>query len=101
MMLLIVPLPLASRTLRPTMRGFGRDAGFPPLRIMTVAGNDARDVRAVAVVVIRQSAAVHEVHELIDALIAVRKQRRRVFVRSSCHAVMPESMTATPTPAPV
>ena len=51
----------------------GRDAGLLAVGIVSVAGDDARHVRAVAVVVVRSRLAVHEIDELGDALIAVRK----------------------------
>ena len=72
MMLLIVPLPLASSTFSDDERAPGAMPGLLAVRVVAVAGDDAGDVRAVAVVVVGLRAAVDEVDELRDALIAVR-----------------------------
>ena len=102
MMLLIVPLPLRVEHLQRDQAGIGRGAGLLAVRVVAVAGDDAGDVRAVAVVVVRRGPAVDEVDEHRDALVAVGIQLAvELFVRSSCQLVMPESITATPTPAPV
>ena len=50
--------------------------GLLAVRIESVPGNNAGDMRAVTVVVIRQRATVHEILEVGDALIAVRIKRR-------------------------
>ena len=69
--------------------------GARAARVEAVARDDAGDVRAVAVVVVRRRPAVDEIDE-VDR----RAARRRSPARSSCHAVTPESITATPTPVP-
>ena len=79
------------------MFAFGAIAGAVAVRVVAVAGDDAGDVRAVAPVVVLRGAVVDEVDERGDALAGCGWR----LVRSSCHGVMPESMTATPTPAPV
>ena len=56
----------------------GCHTGFLPARVVAVSGDDAGDVRAVPVVVVRQRLAVHEVDERRHTLIAVWIRRRRV-----------------------
>ena len=77
MMLLMVPLPFCVEHLERDDVRVGRDAALLAVRVVAVAGDDAGDVRAVAVVVVRERTAVDEVDELVDALIAVGKQLRR------------------------
>ena len=57
--------------------GIGRDPGVLPVRVEAVSGNDARHVRAVAVIVIRQRLAADEVDEGRHPLVAVRIERCR------------------------
>ena len=54
MTLLMVPVPFASSTFSDDQVGVGRDAGLLAVRVVAVAGDDAGDVRAVAVVVVRR-----------------------------------------------
>ena len=74
-----------------------RDRVARAVRVEAVAGDDAGDVRAVAPVVVGLRVAVDEIHELRDALALAdwRPSGRRAM------PVMPESMTATPMPAPL
>ena len=65
-----------------------------PGRIETVASDDAGDVGAVTEVVVQPSTTVDEIDEPIDPLGAARCGQIVV------PRVMPESMTATPTPEP-
>ena len=102
MTLLMVPLPLRVEHLQRDQTRVGRDAGLLAVRVVAVAGDDAGDVRAVAVVVVRRhgrrstKSTNAETRWLPYGYCADER-----LVRSSCHVVMPESMTATPTPAPV
>ena len=68
-----------------------RDAAAAPVGVVAVARDDARDVRAVAVVVVR-------------GRLEIRRSRRSgprgCEPRSSCQLATPESMIAMPTPVP-
>ena len=74
---LMTPLPVRVEHLQADDVRAGRDAGAAPLRVVAVAGDDAGDVRAVAVVVVRRGAAVDEVDERGDALAVLDANQRR------------------------
>ncbi len=52
------------------------DARLVILRVIPVAGDDARDMCPVAVIVVRQGLVVYEIHELRDPLVTVREDSR-------------------------
>ena len=57
--------------------GVWRGAGLEAARIEAVAGDDAGDVRAVAVSIVRRHAAVHKVDERLNPLVAEGIERAR------------------------
>ena len=77
MMLLIVPWPCESSTFSDTSDASGAMPAFSPFESRPLPRDDPGDVGAVAVVVIRQRAAVDEVDELANALIPVGEQLGR------------------------
>jgi hypothetical protein len=79
MIALIVPLPVRIERLQRNDVGAGRDRITRAISVEAVAGDDARDVRAVAPVVIRLRVAVDEIHEVRDAL-ALAVRNRQVIV---------------------
>ena len=82
MTLLMTPRPLRSRTFRLDQVRRRRDPGTRTARVVAVAGDDAGDVRAVTVVVVRRRAVVDEVDERGHALPVLRlHNRRRAVVR--------------------
>ena len=77
MTLLTDPLPSASRTFSEISDAPGAMPDCLAVGVVAVAGDDAGNVGAVTVVVVRLGAAVYEVFEVGDPLIAVRIVPRR------------------------
>ena len=94
-------LALGVEHLQRHQRRVRRHPGLAAVRVESVAEDDAGDVRTVAVIVVGHRLPVDEVDELRDALVGVRITRPVRRDRSSCQDVMPESITAMPTPRPV
>ena len=87
MTLLMVPLPFGVEHLQRDEIRVGRDAGLLAVRVVAVAGDDAGDVRAVAVVVVRASGRRRRSRRTPRRADCRRDTAlERAVVRSSCHA---------------
>ena len=74
MTLLMMPPPSLSSTFRLTRCAAGAMPACAPYEVVAVAGDDAGDVRAVPVVVVRAASVVDEVDKRRHALVVDRRE---------------------------